>query len=569
MILARKFSELVADLEKLDRFPRESGSIRSSEGEAILEAFLHHGGFVAGAVWLAESEGSGLRLSATTPGFEPPKRVESAIPPEPVDRQADPASFALFAGLDPMPHVLIPLWHNQVRLGLLALCRQQDESDVDDGKGLELIRVGARYLTALLRARRMADEVREGDFQLKYRLWELESLYDIGLSVASTLDLDDLAEEILIRTISLLNARRAALYLRKGGKFELYRSFGEVRAKFLEEELDRPSLDSLIEGRNPISLVEGASCLFPGCSTLLAVPIMTGSEIVGVVAVADRETRDGGVSPFEENDIRLLRQFGNQAGIALENARLHREALDKQRMERELQLAATIQRDILPRQVPSIEGMDLAVLARPARQLGGDYYTFIERDGGLSLCIADVSGKSIPAAILVSALHAAVHLLFAEGRDLGEIATELNRHIHRWSSDTKFATLILATIDADHGLIRYVNAGHNPGYLILPDGTIDIVRSHGLPIGLMSDSHYSSQTRRLPKGSLMILYSDGITEAEDPAGEEYGNDRLEKVIVPLASAPVGEIRDAISNDLESFVGEAPQLDDQTLVLIRV
>ncbi|MFN2238008.1 MAG: PP2C family protein-serine/threonine phosphatase [Thermoanaerobaculia bacterium] len=565
MILSRKFSDLLAALEQIDRFPRDSGSSRASEGEAILDAFLHSGDFEAGAVWLAEGNGSLLKLAATSPGFGPPDRIDTALPAGPVDRVLDPVPFAPFAGLDPVPHLLVPLRHNQAGLGLIALCR---ESETEPEDGLELVRVGACYLTALLRVRRMADEVREGDFQLKYRLWELESLYDIGLSVASTLDLDDLAEEILIRTISLLNARRAALYLRKGGKFELYRSFGEVRARFLEEELDPASVDTLLEGRDPISLVEGASCLFPGCSTLLAVPITTGSEIVGVVAVADRETRDGGVAPFEENDIRLLRQFGNQAGIALENARLHRETLEKQRLERELQLAATIQRDILPRQVPSIEGMDLAVLARPARQLGGDYYTFIERDGGLSLCIADVSGKSLPAAILVSALHAAVHLLFAEGRDLGEIATELNRHIHRWSSDTKFATLILATIDADHGLIRYVNAGHNPGYLILPDGTMDIVRSHGLPIGLMSDSHYSSQTRRLPKGSLMILYSDGITEAENAAGEEYGNDRLEKVIVPIASAPVSEIRDAISNDLETFVGETPQGDDQTLVLIR-
>jgi phosphoserine phosphatase RsbU/P len=565
MILSRKFSDLLGALEQIDRFPRESGTSRSSEGEAILEAFLHSGDFGAGAVWLAEGEGGLLKLAATSPGLGPPERLDTNLPTGPVDRLLDPAPFAAFANLDPVPHLLVPLRHNQIGLGLIALCR---ENGTDPADGLELVRVGACYLTALLRVKRMADEVREGDFQLKYRLWELESLYDIGLSVASTLDLDDLAEEILIRTISLLNARRAALYLRKGGKFELYRSFGEVRARFLEEELDRPSIDTLLGGRDPISLVEGASCLFPGCSTLLAVPITTGSEIVGVVAVADRETRDGGIAPFEENDIRLLRQFGNQAGIALENARLHREALEKQRLERELQLAATIQRDILPRQVPSIEGMDLAVLARPARQLGGDYYTFIERDGGLSLCIADVSGKSVPAAILVSALHAAVHLLFAEGRDLGEIATELNRHIHRWSSDTKFATLILATIDADHGLIRYVNAGHNPGYLILPDGTMDIVRSHGLPIGLMSDSHYSSQTRRLPKGSLVILYSDGITEAENLAGEEYGNDRLEKIIVPLASAPVAEIRDAISSDLETFVGDTAQGDDQTLVLIR-
>lgn len=566
---AQKFSDLVGDLQRIERHPRESGSALRAHGQTILEAFVRHAGYSSGAIWLREGAAECLRLAAFTPGQEAPATLTGPVPLRLLDRVLDPDPFLALLSAGPMlpePHTFVPLRHNQHHLGLVALRRDASEPDESS---IELLRAGSSYVTALLSVQRMADEVREGDFHLKLRLWELESLYDIGLSVASTLDLDELSEEILIRTISLLNARRAALYLRKKDRFALHRAFGEVRGSFLGDELDAATLSELVAGRSVVRLEDGAGCLFPGCTSLLALPIATASEMIGVLAVADREQRDGGVGPFDENDVRVLRKFATQAAIALENARLHRQTLEKQAMERELEVAATIQRDILPRFAPKIEGLEIEVLARPARQVGGDYYTFIEREGSLSLCVADVSGKSVPAALLVSALHAAVQLLFHEGRDLGEIATELNRHIHRWSSETKFITLILATVDRENGLIRYVNAGHNPGYVVALDGSLELLRSHGLPIGLMVDSRYSAQTRKLLPGSLLVFYTDGITEADDEKGDEFGNERLEPILTEHATESVGAIRREIESVLESFVGDAPQRDDQTLVLIRV
>src|SRR5207237_3613481 len=134
-----------------------------------------------------------------------------------------------------------------------------------------------------------------------------------------------------------------------------------------------------------------------------------------------------------------------------------------------------------------IEGIELAALSRPARQVGGDYHAFFQREGTLTTVVADVAGKSMPAALLVSAFHAAVQLLFAEGRELGDIATELNMHIHRWSAENKFITAILASIDRDAQTIEFVNAGHNPGY-VLVGGRRETPKSHGLPLGLISQS---------------------------------------------------------------------------------
>jgi sigma-B regulation protein RsbU (phosphoserine phosphatase) len=393
-------------------------------------------------------------------------------------------------------------------------------------------------------------ETREGDFQLKYRLWELESLYDIGLSIASTLNIDELADEILFRMISLTNARRAALYLREGSRFRLYRDFAEL-------EVTDALLERVLSEGNPMTS-EG---------TLVAVPIKGNNEIIGVLAAADRETRDGGLGVFEENELRLLSLFASQVAIALENSRLHREALEKQAMERELELAATIQRDILPKTIPEMAGIEIAAMSRSAKQVGGDYHAFFERDGVMSMLVADVSGKSMPAALLVSALHAVVQLLFAEGRELGEIATELNKHIHRWSAENKFATMIMVAIDRDNGALEFVNAGHNPGYVITGD-RMEQLRSHGLPIGILGSTRYVTQTCPFPDGSTVVLYSDGITEAESVSGEEFENDRLEAILREHRDASCLELRDRIAAAVDAFTIGAPQKDDQTMVIAR-
>jgi sigma-B regulation protein RsbU (phosphoserine phosphatase) len=235
-------------------------------------------------------------------------------------------------------------------------------------------------------------------------------------------------------------------------------------------------------------------------------------------------------------------------------------------MERELELAATIQRDILPRGIPTVPGYEIAAFNRPARQLGGDYHAFFSSEGMLTVCVADVAGKSVPAAVLVSALHAALQLLVDEGRSLGEIATELNRHIHRWSSENKFITLVLATVDRESESIYFVNAGHNPAYVVT-DGKLDMLNSHGLPIGILPQTVYRTQSRRFPKGSLLLVYSDGIVEAESLAGDEFENRRLEEILIANASASPAGVSEAIMADVDQFTAGAPQKDDQTMVLV--
>lgn len=536
-----RLTDFLSDLQQLEK------AAFSTHGRLILDAFTRHTPFDTGAVYLRDARGAILRLAAKSQHLQAPDTLES-----------DGSAEENLLPLQPRPHVIIPIRSSRDHFGVVAL-----SGDPASEEDLEVLRAAGSYLGTVLSNQRLTQEMREGDFQLKYRLWELESLYDIGLSIASTLNIDELADAVLFRMISLINARRAALFLREGERFRAYRSFGEVRADFLDDALTRRVLSS----GEAMSFEDGPECIFPDCVSFVAVPIKGNNSIIGMLAAADRENRDGSLGAFEANELRLLSLFANQVAIALENARLHREALEKQAMERDLELAATIQRDILPKALPDIDGIDVAILSRPARQVGGDYHAFFEREGTLTMVVADVAGKSMPAALLVSAFHAAVQLLFAEGRELGDIATELNRHLHKWSAENKFVTMILVAIDPAAETLEFVNAGHNPCY-ILSDGRVDLLKSHGLPIGILGTSQYRTQMRGFPAGSAVVLYSDGITEAENVRGEEFENERLESVLTKVLNASSQDLRDRIAQAVEAFVGNAPQKDDQTLVIAR-
>ncbi|MEO8217322.1 MAG: SpoIIE family protein phosphatase [Acidobacteriota bacterium] len=566
---AQQISTLLRDLQNVGRSVPRGDSNLSLQGELILRAIIRNTSFHAGAVYLTDPHRSGtLRLSGRTESYVAPADIEASIPESVVDSRTDHHFFdrtPWLQHLQPRPTAIVPIRDLRDAYGVVALVQAGSANSAD--AELEVLDTLSIYLSTLFFGQKMMSELREGDFQLKYRLWELESLYDIGLSIASTLDLDDLADEILARTISLLNARRAALFLKREGRFMLHRSFGDVRTEFLDAELNMEETRLLVELSSPILRDNGADCVFPECETFVALPIKSGTEVIGVLAAADRELREGGVGPFEKNDLRVLSLFASQVAIALENARLHQEALLKHAMERELELAATIQRDILPRTLPVVDGYDVEAFSRPARQLGGDYHAFFEGEGALTFCVADVSGKSVPAAVLVSALHAAFQLLVAEGRSLGDIATELNRHIHHWSAENKFITMILCTIDRQAGVVQFVNAGHNPAYVVHEE-TIVPLSSHGLPIGILPQTVYRAQTRPFPVGSLLLAYSDGITEAENTASEEFGNDRLEELLRGSAALPSRDLRRAIVMAVDGFVGDAPQYDDQTMVVVR-
>lgn len=423
----------------------------------------------------------------------------------------------------------------------------------------------AGYLTLLLGVLvtncRLRRRIKRQRFEANYRGVELEALYDVGLAIASTLDLDALGEEILLRAVSLLDARRGALYLLSDGEHRLVSRFGGTARERFADPGGGPPPDDVL----------------PGTEHLLAAPISVEEDLRGMLVMADKESRFG-VGPFTPEDRRTLALFANQAAIALENARLHREALEKERYERDMQLAAEIQRQILPKGVPSLSGYEIAGWNRPAREVGGDYYDLLPLDSGsdeagemtmerLGVALGDVSGKGVPAALMVSTLHSAIRLLMGRVETGPRLVERLNRHILASSAPNKFITLLVGELDPEVGDFRYVNAGHNPGLLLRADGSIERLEPGGLPVGLLPGGTYRADRVRLESGDLLCLYSDGITECASPDDEELGEERLIELLRRVADRPVGDVLDAVKEAVATFAEGAAQGDDQTMVLI--
>jgi phosphoserine phosphatase RsbU/P len=378
-----------------------------------------------------------------------------------------------------------------------------------------------------------------------------------------------LADEVLFRSISLTDARKGSLVLlADNGAVLLSRHIGgELVSPPEVARWELPAGGMALN--NAASSVPTAGLQLVSCEKCLAVAISVAGRRLGVLAVADKESRDGGVLDFTPTDARLLSLFANQAAAAIETARLHREAIEKERIERELELAAAIQRQLLPRELPHIPGVELAGSTLPTRQVGGDYFDWFPlSDGRLGFVVADVSGKGIPAALLVSTVHAAIHLQIDASKTIVDLVSRIDRHLQRFSPAHKFLTLFFGLLEPDADLLRYVSAGHNPALLARSSGAIDRLSATGVPLGLLPHGSWREETVPFGAGDLLCVYTDGFTEATNGDEEEFGLERLEQGVRSRRTRPTREISDALYGEVAAFAAGIPQYDDQTLLIVR-
>jgi len=498
--------------------------------------------------------------AAVTVGFEPRVSALAEVASCLVRSRGDalPADLVRTVFEDAGDPRAIPLTADDETLAVMLL-------DVPPADPLGFASVTA-HAAALLDRVRMSQRVREADFELKYRVWELESLYDVGLSIAGTLDLESLADDVLFKSVSLLNARKGTLLVRDASHDRiLIKAFGEqLVTGDMEFELPAQIIVANCRADRPPLLKDSPA------EKLLATSIVSDGKPLGILVVADKENRAGGIDDWCEADKRIISLFGNQAAIALENARLHRDALEKERIEREIELAASIQKTILPAGLPSVPGLELAGGNRPTRQVGGDYYdVFPLPNGKTALCVADVSGKGVPAALLVSTLHACLYLSVADlSHDLPRLVARINRHLSRFSSTRKFVTLFFAVYDANERTLEYVNAGHNPG-LVLRESGVSELPSSGMPIGMFAKAVHTAATISLVPGDILALYSDGITEAMDAQDEEFGMQRLTQLLVDGRYLTPATVSGNIFSAVDVFTRGVAQYDDQTVLVAKV
>jgi len=298
--------------------------------------------------------------------------------------------------------------------------------------------------------------------------------------------------------------------------------------------------------------------------SMLCVPIRNRAKrIVGVMQLLNKKT-----GSFGERDLEFLDAISEHMAIAMENASLHISLLEKNRMERELQLGREIQSRLLPPPPCDIDGTKLAARSVPCFEVGGDYFDFIEfSNGDLGIAIADVSGKGVSAAMIMSSIQSALRMAAPMEAKLSELASRLNALLFRMAGGRKYVTFFFGRYTPSTGELHYVNAGHNPPFVVIGEEVIKLA-STGRPIGILPDAVYDEGRITLPENSTLFLYTDGLNEANNPDEQEFGTDRLEELVMLASREFFDRMPDVVLQAVAAFENGAHASDDKTIVVLR-
>jgi sigma-B regulation protein RsbU (phosphoserine phosphatase) len=308
-----------------------------------------------------------------------------------------------------------------------------------------------------------------------------------------------------------------------------------------------------------------ASIINLNIHSAMCVPLWNNKEIIGVI-YADRIHQ---LEQFTENNLKLLTLLANLAAIKIENAKTVEDSLKLEQMKKELSLASQIQTDFLPKEIPQTENFEITGYNLPCHQVGGDYYDFVPIDSNrIGITIADVSGKGVSASLLMASLRAALQSEVHHEYDLNKMVRKLNNFVHRSSGTNKFITFFFCELDQKTCTLRYINAGHNPVFVMDPKGKVKRLESSGFCLGMFPDAEYSIDEVQLKLGETAVLYTDGITESRNTKNDEFGEERLIGIMKKNIKLSAQDLMDKVKQETESFTRGTEQMDDQTVVVIK-
>ena len=385
-------------------------------------------------------------------------------------------------------------------------------------------------------------EVKKLIFDLNEKVLQLNSLIDTGIEISKFEKRDILFELSLERAASITNSSSAIILVTgvDTGKVEKQITFPNnvIPEKVLENPL---KIESSFEFNKKLFRF----------------------------VLSEKETRKG-VTSFNELDGLLLQSITRQVQASIENDYLVEQSLVKERIEKELSLAAAIQQRIIPKELPEIKGFELAGINIPSREVGGDYFDCIDLGHGkYALMIADVAGKGISAALLVSTLNAALYSYLEFDVPLTELVEKLNKLIFRSSPPDKYITFFIALLNSQSGEVEVVNAGHNPALLLRKNGQLEQIEAGGIGLGMLDlGMPYTGQSLKIESGDSLFLYTDGIPEAMNVNEEEYSDEKMIDFFRNHSRYSADEFNQSMVKDVKDFAGEAQQSDDITLLLLK-
>jgi len=422
----------------------------------------------------------------------------------------------------------------------------------------------------------MQNNLEEENLRLRRAVEELSILNEITAAISSTMRVEEITKLIVSKCIQRIGVEQGSVTLLKEDQAEPLKTFVRVMDNKMDNVPYRLGLSLtgwMLKNQKPLLINDlSTDQRFSGISlgterikSVLSVPLKVKNKMIGHISLFNKKEKD-----FTQEDLRLLSIIAIQSAQTIENARLYEEERKLLDLEKDLKVASHIQQALLPDANPTIEGIEIFGQWIPAKEVGGDYYDFIQIDDShLGIAIADVSGKGTSAALIMANLQACLRGQALINRSVRDTVTKINFMLSRSMDMGKFITLVYGILDTKEKILTYSNAGHNYPFLLDREGGVEILEKGGTVLGAFDDFVYEEETIKLNSGDLLLLYTDGITEAMNEKDEMFEEERLLNLLKENRGISAQELSQKIVDSVLSFQGSTPQSDDLTLVLLKV
>lgn len=510
--------------------------------------------------------------------------------PEPLKKSPIEQTFMGQAVRERLPQVYpnragavddLTIWAEEHRMGFVAAHPLLEDSNVQGVLLVVCPKAPSESVSAMfqLHARLASVALRDAELFSSTRrtLAKLSFLVEASKALGSTLDIGELLGRILEVAKEQADAERGTIFLVDEKKEEVWSLIGHgLQQQEIRLPLGKGLVGYVAKTGEVINAPDAYADprfnrdtdLKTGYRTrnLLALPIRNKeNKIIAVLELMNKK-----VGSFTDDDVDFLLTLSVHIALALENAQLHRDLIEKERLERDMTLARQIQYSLLPETPPAVPGFDIALLNQPCFEVGGDYYDFLRLSPEtLMVVIADVEGKGMSSALVMSNLQATLRTLVLHVHSLDHIAQGLNRMILSGTRGGKYLSLFLGLIDLGRKAIHYINCGHVPPAIVRQAQAPLQLTEGGLVVGLFEKVQYKRGHVKFEQGDVLVLCTDGITEAMDTTNDEYGLSRLIACVQEAASLPAPEIVSAVRADVDRFSKGGEHLDDKVMIAIKV
>lgn len=408
---------------------------------------------------------------------------------------------------------------------------------------------------------------------VKKQALQRKTLFEVSRQIMMPLALDEVLHNILVALQKVLDFDAGGIYLidHASGAIESISSIGYD--KLLEPDL------SLKIGQGVVGWVArtGEPELVPDTSqdtryinarpqtrSEIVVPVFSDSKLIGVLNLEHDE-----MNAFSADDLELLTTFASQAAISIDRARVHKYLMEQKKIEEQLSIARAIQKTFLPRTVPKVTGYDLWGANISSGEVGGDYYDFIKIvENQIGITIADVSGKGIPAALIMASFRASLIAEIRNNYAIRTICQKVNNLLCESLEPENFVTAIYGVLDAKNSIFTFANCGHNPGILLRADGRVEELLEGGMLMGIRRDTTYEERPLYIASGDVLCLYTDGVPEAPNAAGDQFEMARVIDILKTYRQLPAAAIGAKMIDAVNAFAAEDAVLDDLTLIVLK-